>query len=103
MVVGLVPGLAQWVKDLAWLWLWRRPAAGAPIRPLAWKPPYATHAALKRQKNIYTFFLFILFYFSFLWQYLWHMEVSGPRVESELQLRPTQQPRQHRSGATSAN
>ena len=55
-VVGLIPGLTQWVKDLAlpqaaaWhrsqmqlesgllslLWLWCRPAAAAPIRPLAW-------------------------------------------------------------------
>ena len=29
------------------LWLWRRPAA----TPLAWVPPYAACAALKRQKN----------------------------------------------------
>ena len=28
--------------DLALLWLWCRPAATAPIRPLAWEPPYAT-------------------------------------------------------------
>ena len=33
------------------LWLWCRPAAIAPIRPLAWEPPYATGAALKRQKD----------------------------------------------------
>ena len=48
-VAGLIPGLAQWVKDLvavsygvghrhgsdlALLWLWRRPVATAPIRPL---------------------------------------------------------------------
>ena len=33
-----------------WLWLWGRPAAAALIRPLAWKPPCATSAALKRQK-----------------------------------------------------
>ena len=39
---GLIPGLAQWVKDPAFLWLWRRLAAIAPIRPLAWEPPYAT-------------------------------------------------------------
>ena len=32
------------------LWLWRRPAATAPIRPLAWEPPRAMGAALKRQK-----------------------------------------------------
>ena len=43
-VAGLVPGLAQWVKDLALLWLWHRPAATAPIRPLAWEPPHATGA-----------------------------------------------------------
>ena len=32
------------------LWLWRVPAAIAPIGPLAWESPYATGAALKRQK-----------------------------------------------------
>ena len=37
--------------DLALLWLWCRPAATALIRPLAWKPPYATGAALKREKE----------------------------------------------------
>ena len=30
--------------DLALLWLWYRLAATAPIRPLAWEPPYATGA-----------------------------------------------------------
>ena len=48
--VGLIPDLAQWVKDLALLWLWRRPAAIAPIQPLAWELPYAAGVALKRQK-----------------------------------------------------
>ena len=33
------------------LWLWLRPAATAPIRPLSWEPPYATGAALKKAKN----------------------------------------------------
>ena len=32
---GSIPGPAQWVKDPAWLWLWCRPAASAPIPPLA--------------------------------------------------------------------
>ena len=32
-------------------WLWHRPAATAPIRPLAWEPPYATGAALKKKKE----------------------------------------------------
>ena len=31
------------VSDLALTWLWCRPAAGAPIRPLAWEPPYDTY------------------------------------------------------------
>ena len=69
-VEGSVPALAQWVNDLvlsgvavscgvgcrrgldtALLWLWRRPAATAPIRPLAWEPPYASGAALEKTKN----------------------------------------------------
>ena len=33
--------------DLMLLWLWHRPAAVAPIQPLAWEPPYAACAALK--------------------------------------------------------
>ena len=38
-------------SDLALLWLWRKLAAIAPIRPLAWEPPYALGVALKRQKT----------------------------------------------------
>ena len=37
--------------DLALLWLWHRPAAVAPIRPLAWEPPYAEGVALKKDKR----------------------------------------------------
>ena len=49
---GLIPGLApQWVKYLVLLWLWCRPAATAPIPPLAWKLPYAVDVVLKRQKK----------------------------------------------------
>ena len=33
------------------LWLWYRLAATAPIRPLDWESPYASGAALKRQKT----------------------------------------------------
>ena len=43
---GSIPDLGEWVKDLALLWLWRRLAATAPIRPLAWEPPYAANASL---------------------------------------------------------
>ena len=38
-------------SDLALLWLWHRPVATAPIGPLAWEPPCAAGAALKRQKK----------------------------------------------------
>ena len=48
-VAGLIPGLAKWVKDLALPWLWCRPAATVPIRPLAWEPPCAVGAVLKGQ------------------------------------------------------
>ena len=66
-VAGSVPALAQWVKgsgiavscgvgrrrgsDPALLWLWRRPVATAPIRPLAWEPPYAAGAAQRNSKK----------------------------------------------------
>ena len=66
-VAGSIPGLAQWVKNLVlpWscgvghrhgldpvlLWLWRRPAATAPIRPLAWESPYAMGVALEKAKR----------------------------------------------------
>jgi len=69
-VAGSIPALAQWVNDPAvamscgvgrrrgsdpaLLWLWCRLAATAPIRPLAWEPPYASGAAqemAKRQKK----------------------------------------------------
>ena len=62
---GLIPGLTLWVKDPVscvvghrpssdptLLWLWRRPAAIAPIQPLAWERPCAMGTALKKdQKN----------------------------------------------------
>ena len=50
-VAGLIPSLAQWVKDLALLWLWRRPGAAAPTGPLAWEPPYAAGGALEKTKK----------------------------------------------------
>ena len=48
-VSSSIPGLAQWVKNL--VWLWRRLASVAPIRPLAWGPQYAGGAALKAKQN----------------------------------------------------
>ena len=66
-VAGLIPGLSVGQQsgiavscgvghrhglDPVLLWLWCRPAATAPIRLLAWEPPYAAGAALaKRQKD----------------------------------------------------
>ena len=38
-------------SDLALLWLWCRPAAAAPIQPLAWELPYAAGVALKRKEK----------------------------------------------------
>ena len=37
--------------DPALLWLWPRPVATAPIRPLAWEPPYAVGAAQRNSKK----------------------------------------------------
>ena len=39
-------------SDPALLWLWRRPAAMAPIGPLAWEPPYALGAAQEMAETI---------------------------------------------------
>ena len=63
-VSGSIPGLAQWVKDLvscgvvhrsssdpSLLWLWCRPVAIAPIRPLACEPPCASGTALEKTKD----------------------------------------------------
>ena len=54
---------------MALLWLWHRPAAVAPIKPLDWEPPYAVGAALKskkkkkKKKSILSFVLNLVFIF----------------------------------------
>ena len=60
---GLIPGLAQWVKGLALPWAVVLVPDVAQILccwqlqlrfyPLAWEPPYATGAALKKKKKRY--------------------------------------------------
>ena len=49
---GSIPGLNQWISNLVLLWLWCRPVAAAPIRPLVWELSYASDVALKRRKKI---------------------------------------------------
>ena len=34
---GSIPDLTQCVKDPVLRWLWRRPAAAAPVLPLTWE------------------------------------------------------------------
>ena len=91
---------------LVLLWLWCRPAATAPIQPLAWEPPYAVGSALKRQNNnnkfrcvqhsivdsmscrrspmLFYFYLFLII--CFLGLHTRHVEVPRLGVEWELQL-----------------
>ena len=38
-------------SDPELLWLWLRPEATAPIRPLAWEAPYAAGTALEETKD----------------------------------------------------
>ena len=44
-----IPGVIQWVRALALLWLWRRSVVTAPIRPLACELPYAAGVDPKKQ------------------------------------------------------
>ena len=64
---GSIPGLTHWVKDPALLqaavevtdagsgplllWLWCRPAAAAPIRPLAWETSICRRCGWKKKKK----------------------------------------------------
>ena len=54
-------------SDLALLWLWYRPAATAPIRPLAWEPPYAMSVAPKR-----------------LWENIWKQPIESVKFLSNM-------------------
>ena len=41
----------RWGLEPLLLWLGCRPAAEAPVRPLAWELPYAASVALKQQQQ----------------------------------------------------
>ena len=102
--LGLLSGLRIWCCRELWcrsqtwlrscmLWLWRRSAAAAPIRPLAWEFPYAAGVALKKNSNskkkkknssFYSYFIF--YFFVFLGSHAQHMEIPMLGVELELQL-----------------
>ena len=74
-------------SDLMLLWLWCRPAAVAPTRPLAWESPYAVGMApQKKQIKNKNFKKLLLLLFVFLGPYLWHMEVPRLGVKCKLQL-----------------
>ena len=57
-VSGLIPGLAQWAKDLALLWLWRCPAAETLIGPqprnlhMPWVGPLKKAKKIKKITDI---------------------------------------------------
>ena len=51
VVAGSIPGLASGLRIQSCRGLWSRPAATAPIKPLAWESPYATRAALEKAKR----------------------------------------------------
>ena len=76
-------------SDPALLWPWCRPAASAPIRPLAWELSYAagaTQEMAKRQKNKTKSLNLFIYLFYFLWPHLRHMEVPRVGIGLELQL-----------------
>ena len=50
-IINTHAGSSSCGSDPTLLWLWRMLAATAPIRPLAWEPPYATGAAQEIEKK----------------------------------------------------
>ena len=50
-VAGSIPGLTQWLNAWHCCELWCRLAATAPIRPLAWEPPYDTGVGCRKDKK----------------------------------------------------
>ena len=53
-------------SDPTLLWLWLRPEATPWIRSLAWEPPYAAGAALKRHTFVFCFLREIYVYLQYL-------------------------------------
>ena len=73
---GLIPSLAQWVTDLAWLWLWRRPGTYICLKKkVLFFRSDCCHLPSREQ-----------IFFCFLELHPQYMGVPRLRVDSELQL-----------------
>ena len=101
-VAASIPSLAQWVRSPALLWLWRRLAATALIRALAWEPPYAAGVALnskkkkkkkKKKKRILlgrilsVCMSFLIFIYLFIIIFLFNKQVAAPAAYGSSQAR----------------
>ena len=87
-----------WATPVAWASSWgqglnlhhssdlsvHRPAAVAPIGPLAWNPPYAVDAALKK-KCIYSHTQMYFFFGLHLWQEEGHGTGTEPTPQQQLE------------------
>ena len=63
------------------LWLWLKTAATARIWPLAWEPPYAAHAALKRQKTKKKLFCILWRVLQLQWMDGWSREEQNQGIQ----------------------
>ena len=61
---GLIPGLFEWFRDMALLWLWCRPTAAAPIQYVVWELLCATVVPpTTPPKEDFVCFLFVCLFF----------------------------------------
>ena len=49
--IAVGSGVSRNGSDPEFLWVWHRPAAAAPIQPLAWELPYAVGTAIKSNNS----------------------------------------------------
>ena len=118
-VVGMMPGLAQWVKDPVLLWLWWRsqvqlgddvavtPSSGLALKVWLWLGSgLALVGSGLALKVLPTLFPFLFFFFFFFWLFRTiplQMEFPGYGWHWSCSLQPTPLPQQHRILATSTN